>query len=212
MHNEWIMAALGGALIGVSASLMLFLNGRVAGMSGILNGTLAPIKAQNMWRWFYFGRNNFGGCVPKDRCPAMKLNFSALFSGVIFSLGLGLSGMTQPTKVIGFLDLFGRWDPTLIFVMGGAIVVHMTASHFILHRRKPLWSTRWFLPEQTNLTPALIFGALIFGAGWGLGGYCPGPAVTALASLRGRPFSFVASMIVGMPAFDLLNRKFKFKK
>lgn len=132
----------------------------------------------------------------------------AFISGLIFALGLGLSGMTQPQKVIGFLDLFGHWDPSLIFVMAGAIAVN--GLYFWLLKPKfsqPLFAPRYFLPELKTLTPRLILGAAIFGIGWGLAGYCPGPALTSLASGQLAPLVFVAAMGVGMWVFRWWDRR-----
>ncbi len=128
----------------------------------------------------------------------MKNALSALAVGFIFALGLGLSGMTQPQKVIGFLDLFGHWDPSLIFVMAGAILVHFVMYKLIRKRKSPLLSTQWHVPTKKEITPALIIGAFIFGVGWALGGFCPGPAITSLASFDKTPFVFVISMLAGM--------------
>lgn len=120
--------------------------------------------------------------------------------------------MTQPAKVVGFLDLFGAWDPSLIFVMAGAIAVHFVSYRLIRRRESPLFTPQWHVPTKTELTPALMVGALIFGAGWGLGGYCPGPAMTSLASLETRPVVFVVSMLIGMMIFRGVDRVFKFRK
>jgi uncharacterized protein len=142
----------------------------------------------------------------------VKNNFSALIVGFLFAIGLGISGMTQPSKVVGFLDLFGNWDPTLIFVMLGAVCIHILTYPLIRKKKTPLFSKYWHVPNRKDITPALIFGSLIFGFGWGLGGYCPGPGITSLASLQTRPFIFVISMIMGMGLFRLIDKKMKFKK
>lgn len=142
----------------------------------------------------------------------MKNALSALVVGLIFALGLGLSGMTQPQKVIGFLDLFGNWDPSLIFVMAGAIVVHFVTYKLIRKRKSPLLSTQWHVPTKKEITPALIIGAFIFGVGWALGGFCPGPAITSLASFDKTPFVFVISMLAGMFLFRQIDKKLKLQK
>jgi uncharacterized membrane protein YedE/YeeE len=142
----------------------------------------------------------------------MKNGIAALVVGFIFALGLGISGMTQPQKVIGFLDLFGNWDPSLIFVMVGAIAVHLVSYRIIRKRNSPLLSMKWHVPTKTEVTPALVLGAVIFGIGWGLAGFCPGPAVTALASLSVKPLVFVISMIFGMLIFRELDKKLKLQK
>jgi uncharacterized protein len=133
----------------------------------------------------------------------MKNNLAALIVGIVFALGLGISGMTRPEKVIGFLDIFGRWDASLAFVMAGAIAVHAVAYRLIRRRSSPLFCKEFYVPTSKELTPSLIMGALIFGFGWALAGYCPGPAITALASFRLRPLMFVVSMILGMILFRI---------
>lgn len=142
----------------------------------------------------------------------MKNSLAAFLVGFVFALGLGISGMTQPQKVVGFLDLFGAWDPSLVFVMMGAILVHFATYRLIRKRGSPLFSMQWHVPTKKEITPALVAGSLLFGIGWGLAGYCPGPAVTSLASFETRPFIFVISMIVGMYAFKFLDQKIKFRK
>jgi uncharacterized protein len=142
----------------------------------------------------------------------MKNAIAALAVGFVFAIGLGISGMTQPAKVVGFLDLFGSWDPSLIFVMVGAILVHFATYKIIRKRNSPLLSMQWHVPTKRDVTPALVVGSLLFGIGWGLGGFCPGPAMTSLASLEGRPAIFVVSMLVGMYLFKLVDSKLKIQK
>lgn len=131
----------------------------------------------------------------------MKNSFIALLVGFLFALGLGLSGMTQPSKVVGFLDFFGDWDPSLAFVMIGAITIHALAYIWIKNKTSPLFSTDWHIPKKQELSSALVIGAFLFGIGWGLGGYCPGPALTSLASFSYRPLIFVVSMVTGVLLF-----------
>lgn len=133
----------------------------------------------------------------------MKNNIAALLVGILFAIGLGISGMTRPEKVIGFLDIFGRWDPSLAFVMVGAIGVHALAYRLIRRRASPLFAKDFSVPSSKTLTPQLFAGAFIFGIGWGLAGYCPGPALTSLASFESRPIIFVMSMLAGMLAFRI---------
>ncbi len=133
----------------------------------------------------------------------MKNNVTAFIVGIIFAMGLGISGMTHPEKVIGFLDIFGEWDASLAFVMMGAIAVHGIAYRLIRRRRSPLFSKEFDVPTTKNITPSLIVGSFIFGIGWALAGYCPGPAITSLASLQYRPFMFVVSMMFGMTVFRI---------
>lgn len=142
----------------------------------------------------------------------MKNGLAALVVGFVFAIGLGLSGMTQPQKVIGFLDLFGSWDPSLIFVMLGAISVHFLTYKLIRKRNAPLLSAYWHVPTKNKITPALIIGSFIFGVGWALGGFCPGPAVASLASFDLKVFQFVISMIAGMFLFQQIDKLFKIQK
>lgn len=142
----------------------------------------------------------------------MKNALAAFVVGFIFALGLGVSGMTQPQKVIGFLDLFGNWDPSLMFVMAGAILVHFVSYRWIRRRPSPLLSPRWHIPTKKEITPALVVGSLIFGVGWGLAGFCPGPALTSLANLQSTPVVFVVSMLAGMLLFKAIDRKLKLPK
>ena len=119
-------------------------------------------------------------------------------AGLVFGIGLILSGMTDPSKVIGFLDVTGVWDPSLAFVMLGAIGVHALLRLLIVRRGKPLFEERFHAPTQSKIDGRLVAGAAIFGVGWGLAGYCPGPAVVSLASGALAPVVFVAAMALGM--------------
>ena len=135
------------------------------------------------------------------------LQMAASFSvGLIFSLGLVLSGMVRPEKVIGFLDVVKDWDATLIFVMLGAIPVHFIAYRLIKNRQSPLFDVKFHLPTSRVIDKKLVLGAVLFGTGWGLGGFCPGPALTALVTLRLEVLVFVAMMFVGMGLYKLQNR------
>ncbi len=122
----------------------------------------------------------------------------ALAAGMLFGVGLGVSGMAQPTKVLGFLDVAGDWDPTLLFVMGGAVGVHFWAYRWARRRSAPGFDERFFLPAGTPIDARLSLGAVLFGVGWGIGGYCPGPALVSLASLGVPLMVFVAAMLGGM--------------
>jgi uncharacterized membrane protein YedE/YeeE len=139
------------------------------------------------------------------------LNISALIAGLVFGLGLILSGMANPAKVIGFLDLAGNWDPSLAFVMGGAIGVGVVGFLLARRRTRSLLGAPMQLPASSELSKRLIFGSLAFGAGWGLAGFCPGPAIVSAAAGYGKAWIFVAAMIAGMMLFTLLER-FKFSK
>lgn len=128
----------------------------------------------------------------------MKTIATSFISGVIFALGLGISGMTRPIKVIGFLDFFGNWDPSLACVMIAAIGVFFMAYRRSLKMSSPLLATKFSLPQRVDLDTRLILGSAIFGAGWGLGGFCPGPAISSLASGSIAVVIFVLSMSLGI--------------
>jgi len=123
---------------------------------------------------------------------------ASFLCGLIFGAGLLISGMTDPQKVLGFLDLFGAWDATLAFVMAGAVAV--AASGFALARRRaaPAFSPRFVWPDRNDIDAPLVGGAILFGIGWGLAGFCPGPAFTALTTGGSTALIFVATMLVGM--------------
>lgn len=124
-------------------------------------------------------------------------------SGALFGLGLVVSGMTRPDKVIGFLDVFsGAWDPSLAFVMVGAIAVHAVLFRLIVRRSSPLVGERFHLPERNDIDGRLVLGGALFGIGWGLGGVCPGPGIVAAASLSPSFLLFVAGMVGGMWLFQ----------
>ncbi len=120
-----------------------------------------------------------------------------LIGGIIFGFGLAYSGMTDPRKVQGFLDIFGAWDITLIFVMGGGLTVTLIGYHFIFKRHSPIFTDTFCLPTNKHIDKNLISGAVLFGIGWGLYGYCPGPAVAALSYLDSDTFLFVFAMLAG---------------
>jgi len=123
---------------------------------------------------------------------------SAFIFGVVFALGLGLGGMTQPAKVIGFLDIAGTWDPTLAFVMGAAVAVAAILFPRILGRQAAWLGDRFVLPQKKDLDVPLLGGAAMFGVGWGLSGYCPGPAVVSLVTGAPPVLVFVAFMALGL--------------
>lgn len=131
---------------------------------------------------------------------------AAFAAGVLFALGLGIGGMTQPAKVIGFLDVAGAWDPSLAFVMAGALAVFAPAYRLIARRPAPLLAARFAYSLRCDIDPALLAGAALFGVGWGLCGFCPAPAVTAVASGQLAPLLFTAAMLAGMAAYRLLTR------
>lgn len=129
----------------------------------------------------------------------------SFISGVVFALGLGISGMTQPSKVIGFLDFAGAWDASLALVMIGAIAVYFVAFRMSRTMRAPLLAPRFWIPQRSDLDAQLILGAAIFGAGWGLGGFCPGPAITSLASGALPVVVFVVAMATGIYLHSMLR-------
>ena len=131
---------------------------------------------------------------------------SALLAGLLFGIGLIVSGMTDPAKVIGFLDLAGNWDPSLGFVMGGAILVGIFAFGAARKRQRSLLGAPMRLPTATVIDRRLVLGSLAFGAGWGLAGYCPGPALASLAAGGDKPLLFTLAMLAGMALFEVLER------
>ncbi len=129
----------------------------------------------------------------------------ALLAGLLFGAGLFIGGMTDPGKVIGFLDVAGRWDPSLAFVMGAALCVTLPTFQLIKRRNRPVLEKRFFLPARTDLDPPLIGGAVLFGVGWGLAGLCPGPAIANLSTGSPPVIAFVIAMIAGMWLRDRLQ-------
>jgi uncharacterized membrane protein YedE/YeeE len=131
----------------------------------------------------------------------------ALISGLVFGIGLIAAGMTNPAKVQGFLDLAGRWDPSLAFVMGGAILVGVAAFRLAGKRERSLLGAAMQLPAASRIDRRLLLGSLTFGVGWGLAGICPGPALALLATGGMKPLIFVGAMLAGMGIFELLERR-----
>lgn len=133
----------------------------------------------------------------------------ALFAGALFGLGLAVSGMTNPQKVIGFLDVAGGadWDPTLAFVMGGALLVAVPAFRLVLGRRRPILANGFVLPTKRALDARLLGGAALFGVGWGLSGFCPGPTLAALSTGLTPVLVFTAATLVGMALHGRIPRR-----
>ncbi|MBD8543431.1 YeeE/YedE family protein [Oxalobacteraceae sp. CFBP 8761] len=131
----------------------------------------------------------------------------ALITGLVFGIGLIVAGMTNPAKVLGFLDLAGRWDPSLALVMAGAILVALPAFRVDARRRQSLLGEPMQLPTATRIDRRLVLGSLAFGAGWGLAGFCPGPALASLATGAVQPLIFCAAMLAGMGIFELIERR-----
>jgi uncharacterized membrane protein YedE/YeeE len=132
--------------------------------------------------------------------------FMALLAGLLFGLGLILSGMTDPSKVLGFLDLAGDWDPSLAFVMGGALLIGSLVFPLAVKRPKSILGDAMRLPTATQIDRRLVLGGLTFGVGWGLAGYCPGPALASLAQGGTKPLLFFIAMLAGMALFEVLER------
>ncbi len=131
---------------------------------------------------------------------------SSFLVGLIFGIGLILAGMTNPAKVIGFLDITGTWDPSLAFVMGGAILVAIVAFRFAKKRTANFLGGAMRMPTSDMIDKRLVIGSLLFGAGWGMAGFCPGPALTSMGTGNPKAVIFVIAMIVGMALFELADR------
>lgn len=134
-------------------------------------------------------------------------NLFALLAGAVLGIGLIVSGMADPAKVLGFLDVTGAWDPSLAFVMGGAVLVGIFAFTFARKRTVSLLGLQMRMPAATGPDQRLVAGSLLFGAGWGIAGFCPGPALVALGMGEQKAMVFVAAMLVGMALFELLERR-----
>lgn len=131
---------------------------------------------------------------------------TALLGGLLFSVGLMVSAMTNPAKVLGFLDLAGRWDPSLAFAMAGAIAVGSLAFLFAKRRKKSLLGLPMQVPASTAVTLRLVLGSAVFGIGWGLAGFCPGPALVGLGAGFPKAWGFVAAMLGGIAVFEFIER------
>lgn len=128
----------------------------------------------------------------------MKRNVAVFGTGALFALGLAISGMTKPSKIMGFLDIAGHWDASLAFVMMGAIAVHFVAYRVIRRRSAPLFDTKFHVPTRKDIDPRLVLGAALFGVGWALGGFCPGPGLVAAGGGSLHAVVFVIGMTLGM--------------
>ena len=127
----------------------------------------------------------------------MLMIITALSAGTIFGAGLALAGMLNPAKVVGFLDIFGMWDPSLGLVMAGGILVNATGHYFVMKRHRPMFNTRFELPTSNNIDRPLLIGSAIFGIGWGLAGYCPGPVVASLLLQPADMLPFLVTLLAG---------------
>lgn len=136
----------------------------------------------------------------------MRHILAAFASALIFGLGLGISGMTLPAKVIGFLDITGKWDPSLMAVMVGAILVHAVSYRLITKRSSPVLASEFKIPSKRNIDWKLVLGSAIFGAGWGLGGFCPGPALVGVVTGEPSVAIFVLSMVAGVYLYRFFDK------
>ncbi|SJZ76839.1 DUF6691 family protein [Novilysobacter spongiicola] len=135
-----------------------------------------------------------------------KFSFAALLSGALFGLGLAMSGMTDPRRVLGFLDVFGEFDPTLAFVLGGAVATTTLLFRFVLRRGSPVLADTFQLSNLKHVDARLLGGAALFGIGWGIAGYCPGPALAGLGIGSTEALWFVPAMLAGILLHRLVNR------
>ena len=129
----------------------------------------------------------------------------ALFCGTIFGIGLVISQMINPAKVLGFLNVFSEWDPSLAFVMIGALIISSPLFHLFKNKEKPIFSTSFSISENKEIDKRLIFGSILFGAGWGLAGLCPGPAISSIALLNISSVTFVFLMFIGFYIASKIN-------
>jgi uncharacterized membrane protein YedE/YeeE len=135
----------------------------------------------------------------------MMRHISLVLIGTLFGAGLALSGMLNPSKVAGFLDLFGVWDPSLAFVMGGGVVANFLGHRIVTRRGAPLYEAGFSLPANQGIDARLLTGAGLFGIGWGIGGLCPGPAISSLLLMPGDAVLFVMTMLAGLAAGRILT-------
>lgn len=142
----------------------------------------------------------------------MKRTVTAVVAGLIFAFGLALSGMTDPGKVLGFLDITGEWDPSLALVMGGAIGVHFFVARWSMRAKAPLLGGTFAFPKHTDVDSRLVLGAAVFGLGWGIAGFCPGPALVSLGGGRAPVLAFVASMLAAITVFRVVSRGTKHRQ
>ncbi|MGA9382845.1 MAG: DUF6691 family protein [Phormidium sp.] len=136
----------------------------------------------------------------------MQEKMTILLSGLLFGLGLGFSQMIDRDRVLGFLDVTGIWDPTLLFVLGGAVTVTVITFRFVLRRSQPILANEFHLPTKKDIDKPLVIGAVMFGIGWGIAGYCPGPGITALVLGIWNPILFMAAFIVGSLAYKWYSK------
>jgi uncharacterized membrane protein YedE/YeeE len=137
----------------------------------------------------------------------MKVRIGAFLGGMVFGIGLAIGGMTQPAKIVGFFDFFGSWDPSLAFVMGGALLVYTPIYRWAVRTwQHPIWAQAFSLPTRKDIDWRLITGSGIFGVGWGLAGYCPGPAFTSIGAGSSEALIFGLSMLAGVGGYQVFMR------
>lgn len=142
----------------------------------------------------------------------MKSGFHSLGAGILFGIGLGISQMTNPNKVINFIDIFGNWDPSLAFVMAGAVIVFFLGYKFLLPKwNKPIAMENFDIPKRTDIDKSLIIGSIIFGIGWALSGFCPAPGISSIVTLTNESLYFAFSMIVGVMLYHIILKRKKFE-
>lgn len=144
---------------------------------------------------------------PSDRPLAWQEPLVVLLAGMLFGFGLSLSQMVNPDRVLGFLDLFGQWDPTLLFVLGGAVGVTIVSFRFILPCPRPVLGAKFYLPTSTKIDFPLIIGAILFGIGWGIAGYCPGPGWVSLILKTANPVLFLIAFCIGSFGYNALAKR-----
>lgn len=248
--TPWTALA-GGVLIGIAAAMFVLLNGRIAGISGVLGGLHKPHKGDVARRVAFVGgliaapllyAVSFGhpeahidagygalvaagllvgagtrygsGCTSGHGvCGLSRLSPRSLvatgtfmFAGLVFGIGLLVSGMANPNKVLGFLDLAGPWDPSLALVMAGAIAVGVVAFAVARQRTISFLGAEMKLPAARQIDPQLVSGSVLFGVGWGIAGLCPGPALVSLGTGQVKAVVIVLAMVAGMGVFELLER------
>jgi len=137
----------------------------------------------------------------------VKIKVGAFLGGLVFGIGLAVSGMTQPAKIVGFFDFGGSWDPSLGFVMAGALLVYAPVYRAVVKQwHRPIWASSFSLPTRKDIDWRLVSGSALFGVGWGLGGYCPGPAFTSVGARSHEALIFGAAMLVGVGAYQIFTR------
>lgn len=135
----------------------------------------------------------------------MIYNFAVLICGIIFGCGLTISNMINPNKILNFLDITGNWDPSLALVMLSAVIVTWVGYKFTLTRSRPILTNKFFLPEKTKIDFRLIFGSALFGVGWGISGYCPGPGITAIVLGSMDPVYFLIGLVLSLFTYQILS-------